>query len=150
MYTAIALTVLLLVAAMTAWALRPQRRPAVPAGPTTAQSDPLAWELWRQSQTPRTGSLQDSLLIPIFAFELMPPPMRRLYDHSRELDAALLEILRQDPSPQRRRRVLALQQITRGVRRKLVMGLSTDLSEQPSAWLEPLEQHLELVQQHLS
>lgn len=151
MYTAIALTVLLLASAAAAWALRPPRRAdaALPVGPATPQSDHLAWELWRQGQTPRTGSLQDSLLIPIFAFDLMPPPMRRLYDQSRALDTALLEILRQDPSPQIRRRVLALQQITRGVRRKLVTGLTMDPAEQPSGWLEPLEHHLQLVEQHL-
>ncbi len=117
--------------------------------------DALTHGLLRQTQTPVVGSLDGSRLVPVFAFEVMPGPMRRLYDMSRTLDAQLLACLHHNSqevsgATETRRQVEALHHMTRGVRRQLVVAMTSAPDEPLRATpLLTLEERLMLVQRFL-
>ncbi len=114
--------------------------------PAIVPQTPLGQQLWRQSWTPKIGSPQGSSLLPIFAFDLYPQPMREVYDYSRELDTAMLRVLVAEPEDEDRQRHLkTLQQITRGVRRQLIELLIQSPDDVVEDTLEPLRRRLDLV-----
>lgn len=101
---------------------RGRRLRAAPRGPDNLAT-PLLRELWRQGRTPGLMSPgAESALMPILAFELYTPEARLLYDRSRALDTAMYDLLRDASDPALTGRIQALQTITRGVRRDLVLA----------------------------
>lgn len=103
---------------------------SAPVGPDDLAT-PLHRELWRQGRTPGLASPgAHSALMPVLAFEFYTPSDRLIYDRSRALDTAMFDILRAARADaQTAGRLAALQSITRGVRRQLLV----DALSSPSA-----------------
>jgi len=101
-------------------------------------STPLARELWRQSSTPTLGfGAASSPLLPIFGFETYPKAMRRIYDLTRELDAALLRALLSNAHGQTHlQQIQTLQRTTRFIRRHLMVIMTSEGGEPSSEDLE--------------
>ncbi len=105
---------------------RARQRPSTPPGPGDLAT-PLQRELWRQGRTPGiTSTGAPSALMPVLAFELYSASGRLLYDRSRALDTAMFDLVRAPGCDDATlSRVAALQIITRGVRRQLLLDVVT-------------------------
>jgi hypothetical protein len=118
---------------------------STPLGPDDL-STPLRRELWRQGRTPGlTSTGAPSALMPVLAFEFYPPSGRLLYDRSRALDTAMFDLLREpDCTEATIARLTALQILTRGVRRQLLVDVLNPPPD-PSASAAVLGRRLDAV-----
>jgi len=111
--------------------------------------DPLIGHLARQITSPplRPGT---AVLLPIFAFDVYPPRLRLIYDDSRALDAALLDLLITQPDrPPLRAAIQASHDETRRVRRDLLCAWMEGRGlDEPT--LHELERRLAVVDERLS
>ena len=99
-------------------------------------SDPFARQLRRQATTPsiEVGAID---LLPILAFELYPPALRRIYNASRLADAELLEQLQGAPDdPVLREHLEILHTVNRDIRRRALVLWIEQRANDKSALLE--------------
>lgn len=137
---------LMILVGLALWPLRRKRAVLDVRALRGALGSPLARQLWRQQITPHLEPPRGSGLLPIFSYDLYPDDMRDLYDRSRALDGALLRALVAAPEDLgRRARIEGLQQVTRRVRRRLVMALVDAPGEPTVPELSRLEEALDEV-----